>query len=103
MQLIELDSILFLRAESNYSRIHLNNGTSIFCARVLKSLEADLVKKGHFLRVHQSYLVHTAAITTYFHDGYLKVNGSDERIPVARSKKPMVSAFFNRYRPDNKQ
>ena len=98
MQLIDVDTILFLRAESNYTRIYLENGTNIYCARVLKSLQADLMAKGSFLRVHRSFLVRTAVIVAYYHDGYLMVNNSNEQIPVSRRKKPLVDAVFDRHR-----
>jgi two-component system, LytTR family, response regulator len=53
--LIQLDEILYLRAQDKYANIFLTNGQKIFCDFMLMALEEKL--SGNFIRVQKSFIV----------------------------------------------
>jgi DNA-binding LytR/AlgR family response regulator len=75
---IDTNTILYIRASSNYSTIYLRNGKSIFTSRTLKYWTEE-IKQTNFTRIHSSTLINFSAIievrrklgiiTYYFDDG----------------------------------
>ena len=84
VQLIRWQEIVHCAAESNYTKIFLEDGTSLIVSKTLAKVEAAL-PSGRFIRVHQSYLVNLTAIriaSTY--DVELK---GKIKLPVARNRR----------------
>ncbi|NER15874.1 LytR/AlgR family response regulator transcription factor [Spongiivirga citrea] len=54
--LFEPNELIYLKAEKNYTRIYLSDGTKILLSKTLKSVEADL-PQDIFFRSHNSYLI----------------------------------------------
>ena len=61
---IELDSIVSLQADSNYTIIHLNNMQKMVITKTLKDFE-ELLDQTQFARIHKSYIVNLKYIKEY--------------------------------------
>lgn len=86
---IELDSILFLKADNNTTDFHLSNNNQIAAFKTLKFYESIL--PDHFLRVHNSFLVNTEHVTRInFAKSLLSLNGGKYDIPFSRTYKEEV-------------
>ncbi|HEX7844484.1 MAG TPA: LytTR family DNA-binding domain-containing protein [Chitinophagaceae bacterium] len=85
---VELDEIIRLQAESNYTNIFLKNNKSFFSAKTLKEYD-EMLQGHHFLRVHKSHLVNPAHIETYDKSGFLNMSDGS-KVEVARRKKDFL-------------
>ncbi len=86
---IELDSILFLKADNNTTDFHLSNNNQIAAFKTLKYYETILPDS--FLRVHNSFLVNTEHITRInFAKSLLSLDGGEYDIPFSRTYKEEV-------------
>lgn len=84
MKYVQLDEIIRLQAESNYTHIFLTGNKVFVSAKTLK--EYDEILQGHkFLRVHKSHLVNPAHIDAYDRQGILMMSDGS-RVEVAREK-----------------
>ena len=85
---VELDEIIRLQAESNYTHIHLSGKKVFVSAKTLK--EYDEILQGHrFLRVHKSHLVNPAHIESYDKHGLLLMSDGVQ-VEVARRKREFL-------------
>lgn len=87
VDIIDWNNLVRIEASSNYSRLFLSNGKTLFVAKVLKKFEAELDKR-MFIRPHKTHLVNLSFISAYHpgtHPTLLLSNG--ESIPVARKMK----------------
>ena len=84
---ILIQNILYCEANSNYTFIHLVDGSRKLTAKTLKEYDALLSLAG-FCRIHQSYLINLNHLTKYYRGdgGFVEmVNGVS--LNVSRSKK----------------
>jgi two-component system, LytTR family, response regulator len=85
---VQLDEIIRLQAESNYTHIFLKGNKVFVSAKTLK--EYDEILQGHkFLRVHKSHLVNPAHIESYDKQGILHMSDGT-KVEVARRKKEFL-------------
>jgi two-component system LytT family response regulator len=61
---IEVDDIVSLQADSNYTIIHLKDMQKMVISKTLKEFE-DLLDEAHFARIHKSYIVNLRYIREY--------------------------------------
>lgn len=92
--LVSTDDIIYAKAESNYSKIVLQNEPSLTLSITLKTIEKKL--QGHrFLRVHHSYLVNMNKVSQYIKtDGGYLVLSDDSQIPISRSRKEDLKSLL---------
>lgn len=91
IDVIDWNNLIRIEASSNYSRLFLSNGKTLFVAKVLKKFEAELDKR-IFIRPHKTHIVNSSFIQSYIkgaNSSLLLSNG--EFIPVARNKKKQLS------------
>lgn len=76
---IELDDILFLKADGSYTKVYLKDDQIILTSKSLKHFETILVDQHSFFRCQKSYIVNLKYITTYVksNGGSLKVGKYD--------------------------
>ncbi len=82
---VYLIDILFIRSESNYSRVFMKNGQEIFMSKTLKSWANELPETD-FLRCHRSYLVNQSEIVEINRTAYRVVLQDGRIIPISRRK-----------------
>lgn len=87
--------ITYLRSESNYTGIYLNDKSKLLVSKTLKHV-ATCFSGYNFLRVHHSYMVNMNEVIRYIKgDGGTVVLKSGEKIPVSRAFKTAVMTNLN--------
>lgn len=83
---LDIDTILYVESDGNYSTIHLEDRQKIVITKKLK--EVDAILPGHyFFRIHNSYIINLTKIKEFIKsEGYV-VMQSNHKIPVARQRK----------------
>ena len=85
---VQLDEIIRLQAESNYTHIFLTGNKVFVSAKTLKEYD-EILQRHKFLRVHKSHLVNPAHIDAYDRQGILMMSDGS-RVEVARRKKEFL-------------
>ena len=92
-RLVDINDIIHIEADSNYSIFHLSNLEKITVSKVLKDYE-DLLPENTFVRIHKSSIVNLNFVKEYINKNGLQVvlhNG--ELITVSRRRS---SDFFDK-------
>jgi two-component system LytT family response regulator len=82
---VQLDEIIRLQAESNYTHIYLTGNKIFVSAKTLKDYD-EILAGHHFLRVHKSHLVNPSHIQNYDRIGQLTMSDG-AIVEVSRRKK----------------
>src|SRR5690625_7721396 len=69
-EFIEVNDIIYCNSQSNYTYLHLTDGSKVLVSKTLKEVESAIANF-FFIRVHQSYLY----ITNYMKCIYRNVAG----------------------------
>lgn len=87
LQIIDVNTIVRVEANSNYSKIFFTNNKTLVIAKTLQWLQCKLALN-HFTRVHKTHLVNIHFITTYINgdNAYLFLENG-EKINVSRRRK----------------
>jgi DNA-binding LytR/AlgR family response regulator len=86
-------SILYLKAESNYTYVHFADGRSQLYSKTLKNL-ASYLPSGDFIRIHNSYIVNKECISTLSRSAvclYQEVS-----LPVSRRMYKSIMQIINK-------
>lgn len=83
--IINLQEVIMLRGEVNYTTLYLKNGKSIMIAHTLKYFE-DMLHQYGFLRVHRAFLINPKYIMNYDKVGHTINMGSNLFAQVSRRK-----------------
>ena len=87
IKFIELQHILFLEADSSYTKIVFIDDTKLTVSRTLKNFEESLNPTVLFFRCHKSYIVNINFISEYVKsDGGYIILKNKTRIPVSNEK-----------------
>lgn len=94
-EFININSILYCEANSNYCRIFCVDGRDILLAKTLKSIHEQLIPTNLFHRIHKSYLVNLNYILRLNKAGSLEVElQNGVKLPVSfRQKDNFLNAF----------
>jgi len=92
-RLVDLDEIIHIEADSNYSIFHLKNAEKITVSKVLKDYE-EILPDDHFMRIHKSSIVNLKYVKEYNNKNGLMLSLSNgESIVVSRRR---ASDFFEK-------
>jgi two-component system, LytTR family, response regulator len=95
MELIEINDIVCIDSDGNYSRLFFSNNTSLLVSRTLKEFEDMLEIKG-FMRVHHSHIINLKKLRKYLKaDGDYVVMEDGKKISVSRAHKDQVLEYIN--------
>jgi two-component system, LytTR family, response regulator len=87
LQFINLDNIIYLEAQSNYTFIYLAGQHKITVSKTLKDFE-ELLPPAIFIRIHHSHIVNKNAVEKYIRgEGGQVVMSNGATLDVARRKK----------------
>ncbi|MGB1308525.1 MAG: LytR/AlgR family response regulator transcription factor [Oceanihabitans sp.] len=87
-QYLDIDNILFLKADNNATDFYMRDGEVISAFKTLKVFEGVL--PGNFLRIHKSYIVNTDYVS--------RINYGSQKCSVASLKQhklPFTKTFIN--------
>lgn len=75
IQFVNLDDILFFKADGSYTHVFLKENKNILTSKNLKYFEDTLIQNSNFVRCHKSFIVNTNYISEYVKSdgGYLVV------------------------------
>lgn len=83
---IDVDDILLVVGDGNYSTLELKNNQKLVVTKKLKEVN-KLLPEDYFFRIHNSYIVNLNHIKEYLKsDGYVVLT-NNRKIPVARQRK----------------
>ena len=85
---VQIDEIIRLQAESNYTHIFLTGNKVFISAKTLKEYD-EMLEGQRFLRVHKSHLVNSVHIQAYDRQGILLMS-DNSKVEVARRKKEFL-------------
>lgn len=80
---IDIQSIMYLQSEVNYTRFFAKDGKTYLEAKTLKHFD-KVLEDTDFIRIHKSYLVNRNCIVSMTSDFVLLKNGV--QLPVSRRK-----------------
>lgn len=84
---VDLDQILYLKAEGSYTYFHLTDGESLLIAKKLKTFDY-LNHHPSFYRSHRSYMVNLKHVQQYVkQDGGFILMKNDDAVSIARDRK----------------
>lgn len=84
---LEVDNIVMLEGDSNYTHVYMNDGAKLTASKVLKEF-TDLITVPYFFRCHQSFFVNLKYVTKYIKGrGGELVMRNAQKVPVSRDKK----------------
>lgn len=80
IKFIDIDSIVFIKADGAYSEIILRDDSKLVISKNLKHFEDLLSLQKNFMRVHKSYLINIAYVNEYIKSegGYLLMHNKHE-------------------------
>ncbi|RKE99018.1 LytR/AlgR family response regulator transcription factor [Ichthyenterobacterium magnum] len=83
---LNIDDILFVESDGNYSTLIMEDGQKIVVTKKLKEVNA-ILPEHYFFRIHNSYIINMNKIKEFIkNEGYV-VMQSNHKIPVARQRK----------------
>ncbi len=85
---VQLEEIIRLQAESNYTHIFLKSAKVFVSAKTLKEYD-ELLHGHHFLRVHKSHLINPLHVEGYDKAGWLTMSDGS-KVEVARRKREFL-------------
>lgn len=94
--LIQLEDIIYLKAEGSYSTLFLKNGQKITCSqKCIKDYELMLMDKG-FFRSHKSYLVAVKEIDSVDKSDLCElILKNQTRLPLAHRRRTIFERLFD--------
>ncbi|MEZ4796555.1 MAG: LytTR family DNA-binding domain-containing protein [Flavobacteriaceae bacterium] len=93
---VNMDDIIYCKADSNYTEVHMVNNYKETLSKKLKELEEQT--SNSFFRVHNSYLVNINYIKEFVkNEGLYLVLENGATIPVSRTKKTELQELLNHF------
>jgi two-component system LytT family response regulator len=96
IEFVKFNSIVYLEAQNNYTKINMLDGTTIIASKTLKSFD-ELLPSELFFRIHKSYLINMNFVKRFFKiDDFLVELTTGEKLPISyRKKNDFISAITN--------
>ncbi len=93
-EVVNLQDIIRLESDRNYTRIYLSDNSEFVVSRTLKEFE-DMLVNFNFIRIHHSHIIHLRYIKKYIRGQGGEVMMTDNSVvPVSRAKKEEFLALF---------
>jgi two-component system LytT family response regulator len=94
---IDLEDLIRLEAESNYTHVYLKNKKKFIVAKTLKSFEEQL-NGSNFCRIHSTHLINLNEVERYIKgDGGIVILKDLSSLPVSRANKNELLKKLNLY------
>ena len=92
IRFVDLNDIVFLKADNTYTEIYLDDNSKLVVSRTLKNFEEVLQDTPRFFRSHKSYIVNRDYVIDYVKSdgGYLVVK-NNHQVGISPEK---VEAFL---------
>ncbi len=91
----ELETIIRLQSDGNYTSVYLTNGKKLMVAKILKDFEELLSNLG-FIRIHHSHIINLNHMESYINkDGGYVILNDKTNLPVSKRKKADLLNVLN--------
>ncbi|MDA9773643.1 LytTR family DNA-binding domain-containing protein [Saprospiraceae bacterium] len=95
IEFVNLKNINYCKGDSNYTHVHLQDGTKLMISKTLRYVE-EILCDYQFFRVHNSYIVNLDYVKKFVRsDGGYLVLENGTQITVSRSKKADLMKLFS--------
>jgi two-component system LytT family response regulator len=91
---VELNDIVFLKAEGSYANIFFKDGNKVIVSKNLKDYEDQLTLEEGFFRTHRSFLINTKYIIHVSSDGSEATMVNQSIINISRDRKQEFANFL---------
>jgi two-component system LytT family response regulator len=91
---VELNDIVFLKAEGSYANVFFKDGNKVIVSKNLKDYEDQLTMEEGFFRTHRSFLINTNYITQVSSDGSEATMINQSIINISRDRKQEFSNYL---------
>jgi two-component system LytT family response regulator len=91
---VELNDIVFLKAEGSYANIFFKDGNKVIVSKNLKDYEDQLTLEEGFFRTHRSFLINTNYIIHMSSDGSEATMVNQSIINISRDRKQEFANFL---------
>lgn len=96
IETIEMNDIVCLESQSNYTKIYLADSRTLLTSKTLKEFENQLcLPELSFMRVHHSFIVNLNRVSKYLKTTDNIVLNDDLQVPVAKSRKDVFFKWLN--------
>ncbi len=89
IHIVELNNIIRLESNVNYTQFYFKDGTKLLVTKTLKEFD-KLLSEHDFIRVHQSHLVSVDQIKAFLKQNGELILKDDTKIPVSTRKKSVL-------------
>lgn len=97
-QYLDVDEILFLRADNNTTDFHLNDGSIVNAFKTLKTFESVLPH--NFLRIHKSYIINSNYVSRVnYGSSKCTIKKHKHNLPFTKTYKNNVEYMINSLSP----
>lgn len=84
---VDVDDIIYLKADGSYTNIFLNDGKTILVSKKLKTFE-EVLNHPQFFRPHRSYLINLNHVSQYIRqDGGYIIMDNEGTVDISKDKK----------------
>jgi len=95
--LYEIDTIIRIQAEGNYTTLFLKDGKKTTVAKTLREFE-DILEGHAFLRIHHSHIINLNHLESYINkDGGYVIMDNNTTLPVSKRKKSDLLTILNNF------
>ncbi len=91
---VELNDIVFLKAEGSYANIFFKDGNKVIVSKNLKDYEDQLTLEEGFFRTHRSFLINTNYIKHISSDGSEATMVNQSIINISRDRKQEFANYM---------
>ncbi|MBL7932701.1 MAG: response regulator transcription factor [Bacteroidia bacterium] len=96
VEAVDLDEIICMESESNYTTVFLVDGKKITTAKTLKEFEGQLCSENsHFMRVHQSYIINLKKVQRFVKTDDMIVLDEELQAPLSKSRRDLFFKWMN--------
>lgn len=93
-EVLQIQDIIYCKADDNYTELFLSNNKKKLVSKTLKYFE-DLLQENGFARIHKSFLVNVACVTSYKKGkGGTVYLSNGKELSVSASKKSVFLSYF---------
>jgi len=90
---IDLNDIIYVEADSNYSTLVLMNGSRFIVSKTLKDMQG-MLEESHFLRIHRQYIINLNHVQHLDRTKSNLTMVNKAELPVARNQKDKLFEMY---------
>lgn len=99
VEFLDINEIVLLEAENNYTKLILKDKKTLVASKTLSDFESTLSASGGFFRTHRSYLINISEISKLnLKDGVFIELKSGHSVPLSRYRRKEFEELYHKFR-----